>query len=234
MRGYAPTAVPEDGRVGPGAIVGDVNALHEALGGDDRAVLIGHDWGAVFSYAAAAAGGDRWRRVVTMAVPPSGAAAQGFMSYDQIKRSFYQFFFQSPLADFVVGANDLEFIARLWSDWSPGYDATEDMAAVRDALGKPENLQAALGYYRAILGTTPAAPEDGAALAALGQGPSQPTLYIHGRNDGCLGIEVAELGRPLLTAPNSKMEVVDDAGHFLHLEDPTTVNRLVLDHVGQS
>ena len=96
MRGYAPTEFPAMAGSAPERTIGDVGALHEALGGDDRAVLIGHDWGAVFSYAAAAADPDRWKRVVTMAVPPAGATAQGFMSYDQIKRSFYMFFFQSP------------------------------------------------------------------------------------------------------------------------------------------
>src|SRR6476661_5020594 len=45
LRGYAPTDVAPDGRYQTGAIVADAIALHEALGGDDRAVLIGHDWG---------------------------------------------------------------------------------------------------------------------------------------------------------------------------------------------
>src|SRR4029077_8759931 len=45
MRGYAPTAGPADGSYGPGALAADACALHEALGGDGRAVLIGHDWG---------------------------------------------------------------------------------------------------------------------------------------------------------------------------------------------
>ena len=54
MRGYAPTEVPEDGRYQTGALVADAVALHEALGGDGRAVLIGHDWGAMAAYGAAA------------------------------------------------------------------------------------------------------------------------------------------------------------------------------------
>jgi pimeloyl-ACP methyl ester carboxylesterase len=44
---YAPTAVPADGSYGAGALAGGACALHEALGGDGRAVLIGHDWGAI-------------------------------------------------------------------------------------------------------------------------------------------------------------------------------------------
>src|SRR6478736_6012548 len=46
MRGYAPTEVPADGRYQSGVLVSDANALHEVLGGDSQAMIIGHDWGA--------------------------------------------------------------------------------------------------------------------------------------------------------------------------------------------
>jgi pimeloyl-ACP methyl ester carboxylesterase len=52
MRGYAPTDLAPDGAYQLGALVQDANEIHEALGGDDRAVLIGHDWGAVAAYMA--------------------------------------------------------------------------------------------------------------------------------------------------------------------------------------
>ena len=52
MRGYAPTAIPADGVYQIGALVADAVALHEALGGDADAVLIGHDWGAETAYLA--------------------------------------------------------------------------------------------------------------------------------------------------------------------------------------
>jgi pimeloyl-ACP methyl ester carboxylesterase len=70
MRGYAPTVIAADGCYRLGALVADAVALHDALGGDDRAVLIGHDWGAEAAYGAAAFAPDRWRRLVTVAVPP--------------------------------------------------------------------------------------------------------------------------------------------------------------------
>src|SRR3954470_14676880 len=54
MRGYAPTGLAPDGRYQLGALARDAEALHRALGGDDRAVLIGHDWGAATAYAVAA------------------------------------------------------------------------------------------------------------------------------------------------------------------------------------
>ena len=217
MRGYAPTEVPSDGRYSVAALAQDANALHDALGGDGRAVLIGHDWGAAAAYPAAGSQPDRWSRVVTLAVPPPGALAGAFLSYDQLRKSWYMFFFQHPLADIAVPMNDLGFIARLWGDWSPGYDSTEDMARVRESLGATENLAAALGYYRAMFG-------GGGEPAPQGD-VAQPLLYLHGRTDGCMGADLAE------AVPQAR--IVEGAGHFLHLEKPDEVNRLIVEFVGQ-
>jgi pimeloyl-ACP methyl ester carboxylesterase len=73
MRGYAPTSVAPDGCYHLGALVADAVALHQALGGDDHAVLIGHDWGAETTYGA---GGLRARAVAPARNPrrPTGSA----------------------------------------------------------------------------------------------------------------------------------------------------------------
>lgn len=229
LRGYAPTGLDPHGRYQNGASVTDVLALHDALGGDADAVVIGHDWGARIATGAAVVAPERFRAVVTSAVPPAGAVAQGFMTYRQLRRSWYMFFFQNPLADLVVGMNDLEFIDHLWEDWSPGYDAADDLPHVKDALRDPAHLTAALGYYRATLNpaehTVPdlQTPED-----ACSGTPAQPHLYLHGVDDGCMGVEVARLAEPLLQ-PNQRIEFIEGAGHFLHLEQPKIHNDLVLE-----
>ena len=197
-RGYAPTSVPADGLFQTGALSADANALHAALGAGPDAVLIGHDWGAPSVYGAAASAPERWSKVVGMAVPPGGAMNVAFVTnLAQIKRSWYMFFFQHPLADMVVPANDLAFIDLLWADWSPGFSAAGDIANVKDCLRDPAHLAAALGYYRATLGAGARSPEYD-AIQAAGSGPlPQPTLYLHGRNDGCIGAEVAESARAM-------------------------------------
>ena len=234
MRGYAPTGIPASGVFQTAALAGDANALHEALGGDERAVVIGHDWGAPTAFGAALDAPERWHRVVGMAVPPGPAIGMAFLSdLSQVQRSWYMFFFQHALANHVVAANDLAFIDMLWSQWSPGFDATDDLPHVKEALRTEENLRAALGYYRAMLGDGKRDP----ALATLqqrmgGEYPAQPLLYLHGSNDGCIGRDVAESARAM-SPSHIQYEFVDDAGHFLQLEQPRRVNELIVGFVGR-
>jgi pimeloyl-ACP methyl ester carboxylesterase len=232
LRGYAPSTVPPSGAYQAPVLAQDAGALHEAFGGDGDAVLVGHDWGALAAYIAVHHPDRPWRRLVTLAVPPPAALGSTFLTYDQLRRSWYMFFFQHPLAEMAVAADDLAFIDRLWADWSPGYDASEDVPHVKDALRDPANLAAAIGYYRAMLGAVgPALDADGQALdAAASSGvPPVPTLYLHGRTDGCMTVDVAPAAAALLTTAGSRVEVVEGAGHFLHVERPEVVNPLIVE-----
>jgi pimeloyl-ACP methyl ester carboxylesterase len=227
MRGYAPTEVADDGIYQVGALAADASALHEALGGDRRAVLVGHDWGAYAAYGAASLHPDRWRRVVTMAVPPLAASAASFFTYAQMKRSFYIFLFQTPLAEMAVSADGHEFLDHLWADWSPGYDAAWDVARVKESIGDPANLSAAIDYYRAIFDPTRHSAAYDEAQAASASPPPQPTLYLHGKDDGCMGVDSIGDVRSVLS-PGSEHVIVERAGHFLHLEQPDDVRGHVL------
>ena len=233
-RGYAPTSVPASGVYQTAALARDANALHDALGGDEHAVIIGHDWGAPSACGAAIDAPQRWRKVVSMAVPPGPALGAAFVgNLAQIQRSWYMFFFQHGLSNFVVPANDFAFIDMLWSQWSPGYDAREDLAHVKQALREPNHLQAALGYYRATLGDGKRDPELATLQQRLGaEYPSQPLLYLHGEDDGCVGREVAEAARAMSPA-NVRYEFVAKAGHFMQLEQPTRVNELIVGFVAR-
>jgi pimeloyl-ACP methyl ester carboxylesterase len=235
LRGYAPTTVPDDGHYQAAVLGLDACALHAALGAGVDAALIGHDWGALAAYSAVHEPSTPWRRLVTMAVPPPATIAGAFFSYDQLRRSWYMFFFQHPLADMAVPMDDLAFIDRLWADWSPGYDAAQDLAHAKDALRGPANLAAAIGYYRATLGGVGLddSPEVVALQNAANGAPPLPTLYLHGRTDGCMGADLAGRAGAALTHPGSRVSLVDDAGHFLHLEQPEVVSRLVLDFLAE-
>jgi len=227
-RGYAPTSLAADGRYQAGVLGQDANALHAALGGDADAVLIGHDWGAMGVYAGAGTEPERWRKAVAAAVPPGPVTAQAFFSYDQLRLSWYMFFQLNPLADMALPLDDYEFVRRLWADWSPGYDGAEDFAHFVDCMATPENLSAALGAYRQTLQFELQAPELEAYQSATLAVPELPLLYLHGKNDGCMLPSLAETSGDYLTFPGSRAVMVDNAGHFLQLEQPEAVNAEIL------
>jgi len=230
MRGYAPTEAPADGRYQSAVLAQDVVALIDALG-YASAHVVGHDWGAVAAYGAAIVAPDKLSTLVTAAVPHGPAVLNAFMSnYDQQRRSWYMFFFQHPLADAAVAHNDFQFLERLWQDWSPGWRYPADaMESLKTTFRTPGVLQAALGYYRATLNPANQDPALAELQAQIGMAPvAVPTLYFHGKRDGCMGIELVD-GMEASFPRGLRTVTIDAAGHFLHQEKPDDVNRVLLD-----
>jgi pimeloyl-ACP methyl ester carboxylesterase len=216
MRGYAPTSVAPDGDYSVAALAADANALHEALGGDERSVLVGSDWGAEATYAAASTAPERWRRLVALAIPPFALDDRLFAEVEQRERFEYLYFLRTPDVQRLIAADDFAFVDRLWRDWSPGRDLARDAANAKRCLRQPEHLAAAIAYYRA----EDPGPE-------LRRTPPQPTLYLHGEDDGCIDVSLVRDAEEHLS-PGSRLEVLPGVGHFLHVEHPTKVNARVL------
>ena len=194
-------------------------------------MLIGHDWGALAAYAAAGHAPERWSRVVVAAVPPPATVAQAFFSYDQLQRSWYMFFFQSPLSDMAVPMDDLAFIDRLWQDWSPGLRRRRRRRpgqGLHARPGQPHRRARLLpGHARR---RRPRREDYDAIEARRRRSAPDAGLYLHGADDGCMGAELIDDGvLASLPAAGSRFEVVPGTGHFLQLEEPATVNRLILD-----
>jgi len=203
LRGYAPSEVPADRDYSVRALVADAVGLHGALGGDERTVLLGHDWGAITTNAVAADPASPYARHVALAVPPFSAM-----------RGWDPVLLRQPLHSWYIAYNQVPGLAersfgwlseRLWRLWSPGYDATEDLAHLRAAVPDRARAKAVVSYYRAMLG-----PGIKPALAE----PVHPLLVLHGADDRCL-----EAGLAQLAGATS----VPDAGHFLQLEQPAAV-----------
>lgn len=227
LRGYAPSAVPADGRGDVAALISDVLGMHRALGGGTDAVLVGHDWGAITANALAAHEDLPFAKVVVMSVPPftaiQGTAALKVLPR-QLRRSWYIGFNQLPR---LPERYHERLVRKLWRDWSPGYDASEDLPHVLTAMATPANRRTVIGYYRAL--ASPFGPPEpyrrwkGAEMGT----PRVPLLYLHGANDGCLDARLVRLAEQNLPE-GSRVELVARAGHFLQLEQPDVVNRHVL------
>lgn len=225
MRGYPPTEIPSGGPF-QSAILGlDAIALIEALGYRSAAIF-GHDWGAMAAYGAAIAAPDVARCIVTAALPYGVQVMNAYVTnYDQLKRSWYMFFFQHPIAEAALEEGDLAMIERLWRDWSPGWDVpVKELERVKRAFRVPGAVAAALGYYRETLDARLQRPELAWLQSKLYVEPVPvPCLALHGTRDGCVGAEL--LGGMEAFFPNGlEVELVKGAGHFLHLERPHVVN----------
>lgn len=218
QRGYAPTGLAPDGCYQSGALVADAVALRRALGDRRPALLVGHDWGAVAAYGAAVFAPDLWDRVVTMAVPPLPTAAavrDAGLVGKQLRASWYMVFQQLPwLSEAVLD----RLVRQLWADWSPGYEATDDVARVLAALDTPARRTAALRYYRAWLQPWHRSPRYRREERAVFGLPSQPLLYLYGADDGCVRPELGRLAASLCDTVE-----IPEAGHFLPVERPEAV-----------
>lgn len=228
-RGYGPSGFPEDGRYLVEDMARDVLGLEEALRGTGPSVLVGHDWGALVAWAISSAHPDRFARLVAMAVPPPATLLEPWRSpatvplgLRQLGSSWYFFFNQIPGAERSLS----RLIPRLWRTWSPGYDPHEDLQHLFASLDSPARLSAALGYYRDNL-----RPAGFRYLRALR--PAQPTLYLHGSDDGCVRVALTSQAEPLLP-DGSRLEVIDGVGHFMQLEDPDRVNPMISRWLGES
>ena len=230
MRGYAPTEIPADGRYQSAVLAQDAVALIAALG-YQSAVLFGHDWGAIAAAGAAILAPDKVSRLAIAAVPHGPAVLNAFLSnYDQQRRSWYMFFFQSPFADAAVAHDDFRFLERLWQDWSPVwvYPAAT-MAALKETFRVPGVLQAALGYYRATLNPANQDPALAHLQTQISMAPiNVPSLAFHGVRDGCMGVELTE-GMEAVFPVGLRKVLVAAAGHHVHQEQPAEVNRILIE-----
>lgn len=234
-RGYAPTDVPPDGSYETPALTLDVLALIDALGNGHPVIVMGHDWGAVAAYRAAAMAPEKVAKLITMSVPPGNAFSRSLLSNPtQQRRSWYMYFFGTSLAEAAVERDSLAFIGRLWREWSPGWRYPDaELDSVKSVLRRPGVLHAALNYYRENLGMSRvprAVALDSVRQRSAGK-ISVPTLYFVGAQDHCIGPEVSDGIEEQFTGVFEK-RIIAGAGHFPHQERPDEVNRLILKFLG--
>ena len=227
MRGYAPTEAPKDGRYQTVYLSKDVLALIGALGAD-RAILVGHDWGARAVYGATALEPQKVTRLVTIA--SSHPAAGENMNFEYLKGSWHAFYFQLPYAERTVAHNDYAFIEDWWRDASPEWDIPRDVfESVKETFRKPGVVEASLTYYRHSFNPDLQDPAQKDDQERIDTGLiTVPTMALHGTRDRPLRLESFQSMDRFFTGGLEKV-VIQGTGHFMHQEKPQEANPRIVE-----
>ena len=182
--------------------------------GVERAHVVGHDWGAALGWVLASLVPDRVDHLVAMSVGhPSSFRGAGL---PQREKSWYMLLFQ------FEGVAETWLSADGWGmlkEWAKHPDA-EAVGAELEASG---SLTPGLNWYRANL---PPSSWIGPPLALP---PIQaPTMGIWSTGDPAL-TEEAMTGSGAFVAGPWRYERLEGPGHWMQLEAPDEVNRLLLD-----
>ncbi len=219
LRGYPPTGGP-----GPYTIErlrDDTLALAAAVGmtPENPGYLVGHDWGGIAACLAAGEKPELFRKLVVASVPHPASFATKVLGgdFDQLKRSWYMFFFQlEGISEAAIRTSKMAFLERLMYDWSPSLLKNEGSELIKkrlEAMAAPGVLEAALSYYRSVFPRPDSPPPVVAKPVAV------PAMLVFGSEDNCIPHTVAADSAAFFPAGH-KIEVVAGAGHFVHTEKP--------------
>jgi pimeloyl-ACP methyl ester carboxylesterase len=256
MRGYGGTEAPQAiEQYTLLHLVGDMVALVKALG-DERAVIVGHDWGAPVAWHAALLRPDVFHAVVGMSVPYSPPSRTDLLSALEAQgiHTFYMQYFQTPGVAEAELERDVEASLRriyfsasgdrpgggLFGLIPPGQgllDRTIDPELLPPWL-KAEDIahcaaefrrsgfRGGLNWYRNLRRSS--------ELLAAWRGCviQQPSMFIAGSRDAVLkfpgfAAQIERFGRTLPGLTGSHL--LEGAGHWVQRERADAVNALLLD-----
>jgi epoxide hydrolase 4 len=224
QRGYNLSDKPQ----GAGAytldhLAGDIVGLIDAAGAT-QAALVGHDWGASVTWWTANRHPERVSQMVAINAPhPAIWLRRIRESWSQRLKSSYMVFFQLPrVPEAVLRMGNWSGLERsIRGSARAGTFSDADFAAYRAAWSQPGAMTAMLNWYRALKRM----PE----LPSLRIPP--PALVLWGKNDAFAEPEVAHESAAL--CDDARVEVIEDATHWVHHEEPDRVNRLLLEFLAK-
>jgi pimeloyl-ACP methyl ester carboxylesterase len=239
----------------------DVRGLIDALG-EERAILIGHDWGAPIVWVTAIRHAARVRAVVGLSVPHLGRGDRPTIDIlRQIykDRFFYQIYFQTPgVAEAELEADPAATIRKIYYAASGDAPPEERRFGGKGPHGKlldgmvdPEPLpawltEADVAYYaaefersgfRGPLHRYRCQERDWRLLPELSAKKiEQPALFIAGTLDPVLsfipGLNLANIMDRWYTDLRGKV-LIEGGGHWIQQEKPADVNHALLEFLGQ-
>lgn len=262
LRGYGKTDRPQAiEEYGMSYLVGDVVGLVRALG-EEKAIIVGHDWGAALAAQAAVMRPDLFTSVVLLSVPYGARRSGGSPPMESAARMpgpkvFYQVYFQSP----GVAEAELEKDVRR-SVLAMLYYASGDAPAASRFTGffnAGEGMLGSLPMPEKLPGWLTADDLDfyaGQFRESGFRGPlnwyrnidrnwrlggflldakiRQRALFVAGERDLVItGFGRGGFDRLEESVPNlSKKVLIPGRGHWIQQESPEEVNRLILEFLG--
>ena len=222
-----------------GALAADARAAAVYLSGSNKrtVTLVSHDWGGAVAWHAASVdsgavrggeeGKEKRRRLfdalVTMAIPHP-LLFQSNMGWEQMKKSWYVAFFQSPFfpEEMMAGDGAASIRAMLPKGSSTEIEKLKmkkEADEIADAFTRPGAATAAVNYYRAsvrAVGTGPLSRAGARAARSLRDGVDVPVLSLYARRDSALGVELLA-GTERFCHAGVEIEILD-SGHWIQLE----------------
>ena len=217
QRGYYPSAIPEDGDYSIRQLAEDVLGLIDRLGAT-KAVVIGHDWGALAAYAAAALAPAKIAAIIALAIPPFRVIED---SPDERRvRPHNGYLARGEDSALLLEKDDFAEVDYLYTLWSPHWQGARQHAkGVKDALRREGRSRAAVDYYRSSL-----SKHDTEAFSVK---LSTPAMVIYGQDEPEIRKAMFRKAGCAFSGPVTCREY-STVGHWPHLEAPDLFERDVL------
>jgi len=254
QRGYGRTTCPADiAAYNIGELSADLIGLLDDVGAD-KAVFIGHDWGAQVAWGSAQLHPDRVAAVVGLSVPavprPQVPPTQAFRAVFG-DNFFYMLYFQEPgVADAELDADPAKTLRRVILGQAAPGDQAAAMRMLRpgpegliERIPEPDGLPSwisadELDHYVAEFSRTGFTGglnwyrnmdrnweiQGNLTSATI----TVPAMFIAGTDDVVLGFMRPDRARKVITGLYRE-ELIDGAGHWLQQERPDRVNELLLE-----
>lgn len=224
LRGYGNSSRPDSmSAYAIEDLMEDVAGLIDASDTTET-VLIAHDWGAVIAWYFAIRQIRPLEKLIICNVPHPGAMSSGGFSFEQLKRSWYIFFFQIPgLPEWMLGRDGAKGIGEMIrsSACNPALFPDELVQVYSNNAAQPGALTAMVNYYRALI-------RGGGARRQQQQGfPTiqTPTLMVWGEEDVALTKETT-YGTENFVA-DLTIRYLPRVSHWVQQDAPEPVNAMM-------
>ncbi|CEF66211.1 Alpha/beta hydrolase fold-1 domain and Epoxide hydrolase-like family-containing protein [Strongyloides ratti] len=191
--------------------------------GYQKAIVVGHDWGAIVSWMFAIYYPEMVTKLIIMDVPHPRAAAITYKSYwKQMIKSTYIYLFQFPIIpEIVMSIHNYRTLRNIFIEKKGGlYNknnmSNEDINAYVYTFASQNGFTYPINFYRALLQKWD--------VIDIPKEPIKPeTLIIFGENDFFVISENGQLSQKYCS--KSKLVIIKNGSHWIQQDFPDEVNK---------